>query len=568
MNAHAYRNKFNPTNQQTAFWNELRNGKSHILLEARAGTGKTTSIIEGHRKILDSLPENFNACFCAFSKAIQKELETKVPHGLTARTLHAILFQVLRENSPAVNWKRRNVVNSNKTYDWIDRVGELYGYKKRRDWKQGERSSIYSLVSKMKNQGVVVHDRKDIPWGKEKEIQSDKLPRDLVVELNELCSRFDISTSNWKEVYAIAIHVLCLSCDLIAWDVIDFDDMIYLPYVFGMKPPKNFDLLYVDEAQDLNEVQKAMTLRMGLRIVVVGDRFQSIYGFRGADCEAIPNLEKSLSSSKLGLTTLPLTVSFRCPRKGILLAKELVSDIEYAEDAEDGEVFITDQQSAHLEMSKGDMVMCRTNAPLIIQCYKLWKEGRKAYIQGRDFGSSLLRIIEKFEKKGASSIADLNYYLSEYHLEELQRLKVSKSSANQQQVLEDKIDCLQTLFDDAFSIEVLKEDIKNLFPSTSPENGAIRLTTIHRAKGLEADRCFLLSPDEIPHPMAKLDWEKDQEKNIAYVAVTRFKKQFYFIGSIPIYFKNSKYLIETFVHPSLLLNEDISDDYQSTRTDR
>jgi superfamily I DNA/RNA helicase len=47
------------------------------------------------------------------------------------------------------------------------------------------------------------------------------------------------------------------------------------------------------------------------------------------------------------------------------------------------------------------------------------------------------------------------------------------------------------------------------------------LSSVHRAKGLEAKRVFILRPDLMPHPKAKSAWEKGQEANLEYVAITR-----------------------------------------------
>ena len=45
--------------------------------------------------------------------------------------------------------------------------------------------------------------------------------------------------------------------------------------------------------------------------------------------------------------------------------------------------------------------------------------------------------------------------------------------------------------------------------------------TIHKAKGLEAKNIFILNPELLPHPMAKRDWQIEQEMNLKYVAITR-----------------------------------------------
>ncbi len=72
----------------------------------------------------------------------------------------------------------------------------------------------------------------------------------------------------------------------------------------------------------------------------------------------------------------------------------------------------------------------------------------------------------------------------------------------------------------------MKKLILSLFSDTK---AAIWLSTIHRAKGLEANRVFFLNPSQVPHPKAVMDWEKVQEMNCKYVALTRAKQTLFFV---------------------------------------
>ena len=57
------------------------------------------------------------------------------------------------------------------------------------------------------------------------------------------------------------------------------------------------------------------------------------------------------------------------------------------------------------------------------------------------------------------------------------------------------------------------------------------LSTIHKAKGLEWDRVFLWRWDLLPSPWARFEWQKEQERNAMYVAVTRARRELYFVES-------------------------------------
>ena len=65
---------------------------------------------------------------------------------------------------------------------------------------------------------------------------------------------------------------------------------------------------------------------------------------------------------------------------------------------------------------------------------------------------------------------------------------------------------------------------------SNPSEDAIKISTIHRAKGLENDRVFILEYDKLPPPR-DLEWENIQERNLHYVAVTRPKEELYLCAS-------------------------------------
>ncbi|GAG96270.1 unnamed protein product, partial [marine sediment metagenome] len=61
--------------------------------------------------------------------------------------------------------------------------------------------------------------------------------------------------------------------------------------------------------------------------------------------------------------------------------------------------------------------------------------------------------------------------------------------------------------------------------------GTTMLSTIHQIKGQEADVVFIYRTDLMPHPYAKSGWERNQEDNLQYVAITRSKRALYHVES-------------------------------------
>jgi DNA helicase-2/ATP-dependent DNA helicase PcrA len=259
-------------------------------------------------------------------------------------------------------------------------------------------------------------------------------------------------------------------------------------------------------------------LRSTGRVIAVGDPAQSIYQFRGADSEAIPNIIE-----KLGAKTLPLSVTYRCPRKIVKLAQEIVPDIEAADNAEEGEVENILTADLLKLVKPGDFILSRTNAPLIKHCMALLKAGVPANIQGRDVGANLIYFIKKSKAKTINKFIE---YVNEWREQEIKRLLFEKKDTI---VVEDKSECLLNLCEGALSIKDLKDTIESLFNDVD-DNKKVILSTTHKAKGLERDRVFMLVGTYRYGPGVV-----GEEANLYYVAVTRAKKSLYLVR------KESKY---------------------------
>ena len=299
----------------------------------------------------------------------------------------------------------------------------------------------------------------------------------------------------------------------------DFDDMIWLPIVHNLQLEK-FHYLFIDEGQDLNNCQTQYIMRSledKGRIIVVGDRKQSLYGFRGADTEAIPRLIEMLKAK-----VLPLSITYRCPTSHVSLAKRLVPQIESSQNAVEGTVAKISYDKFLLDIEVGDMVVCRTNAPLIKPAFTAIRRGKKAIIRGRDIGRSLIEFIDKFE---ASDLSQLDVLMGEYTAIEYQRL-IDRSKELQAEMVMDKYETIRTVAKECKNIPDLIVKLKMLFDDS---NQGIVFSSVHRAKGLEANRVFILRPDLMPHPKAKQLWETQQEDNCYYVALTRSKHDLFFV---------------------------------------
>ena len=79
------------TQEQKAIFDGIANTNHHIIVNAGAGTGKTTTIVESANMI-----GNEKAGFLAFNKPIATELAKRLPEGVEAKTFHALnIFEII-----------------------------------------------------------------------------------------------------------------------------------------------------------------------------------------------------------------------------------------------------------------------------------------------------------------------------------------------------------------------------------------------------------------------------------------------------------------------------------------
>lgn len=464
---------FTPSKYQQAIFDWVNGDGKSLVVEALAGSGKTTTGVQ----MLKFVPRSQDTVYVAFNKHIADELKNRVPSHVRVMTYHSLGFSAVRNAYGNVRLDEYKVDGLIDTF--LDRYAHRHLY-----------PAIKHLVSLVKA----------------------NLTGTTPEELDILADRYGIELNGDRELIFLTVASVIVKAAKTT-QVIDFDDMCWLP-VYHNLATRKYDFIFIDEAQDTNKNQIAlalMSVKKEGRIVAVGDRYQSIYGFRGADVDAIPNLIENL-----GADTLPLSITYRCPKSHVANINTLFPEIplECAETAIDGELGEFTLSDFMREVRQGDMVLCRCNAPLVSPAFELIRRGIKAIIRGRDIGVNLVTIIRKMKP---NDINDLNIKLREYCVKEVARLS-DREKNSQAQALQDKVDTIYALMDGTDTITALEEKIELIF---SDQNIGVVFSSVHKAKGLEADTVYILEPNLMPHPMAKRDWEKAQERNIKYVAYTR-----------------------------------------------
>lgn len=524
----------------------LKDTAPHLIIEARAGTGKTTTLIEGLKRMkgLDSrlVPSPQQAkvweamersgeaaktiCFVAFNKSIAEELKQRVPQGCEAMTMHGMGYKAVNRaftlSGPPNSYRVQDIISELLETD----IREIRKYK--------------PTVIKATEELVGLCKMNLVGFNGPTLASSGNNGYSWEEELSNLASYYDVDLNgSAEEVFRLVPRVL-ERCKNVAQDgCIDFNDMIWLPVVLGL-PLFQYDVLLVDEAQDLNRCQQALAKKAGRRLILCGDPKQAIYGFAGADSQSMSRMEAELEATQRGVEHLSLTVTRRCGMAIVAEAKKIVTDFDAFDSNPAGKIssapYPTDPTGSERPkphytdlVSDGDMVLCRVNAPLVSQCFRFLKAGRKATIQGRDVGQGLINTVKKL---GASGVEQLISKLDDW-LRAEQKKENAKRNPNENKLiaLQDRRDCILAFCEDQTTIDGVIQKIEHVFTDDKSSVG-IRLSSIHKAKGLEAKRVFLLKPKgaECPHPMAKTAWQKEQERHLLYVAITRAIEELVYVS--------------------------------------
>jgi len=311
-------------------------------------------------------------------------------------------------------------------------------------------------------------------------------------------------------------------------DIIDFDDMIWLPVVTGVRMFGN-DWVVGDEWQDANPARRALARKMlkpNGRAMFIGDRHQAIYGFTGADNDSIDQTIREFNCAQLSMT-----VTFRCPKAVVEKAREVVSHIEAHDSAPEGKVVRVDEKmfwDCTTEPTTlhpvNDAILCRNTKPLVSTAFQLIKRGIPCHVEGRDIGAGLIKLINKFQS--ARTLDTFRDRITAYKEQQMAKL-IAKGKETQAQSIEDKVDTVLVVADNCNTVKCLVDKIEDMFKdSEGDRRPTLTLSTVHKSKGREWQRVFLMGENLfMPSPYARQDWQLEQERNLQYVAYTRAQSE-------------------------------------------
>jgi len=448
-----------------------REARRNIVIHARAGAGKTTTI----KLVAEYLAQrHVSMCYLAYNASVVEEVKDKMPSTMKIKTAHALGKETLTRT-----WKKCKF-NKNKLWNL------------KNDLSLQHNESV-RLVRLMKDHAVGLVDTQLEDLIEHYGALDDVAPEYHAAVLEETLTLFKASNDE-KTSY-------------------DFSDMIYFPLAHGLVF-EQFDYVFVDEAQDTNPARMLLYRRL-LKpwgcIVAVGDEHQAIYGFSGADTEALERFRDNAL-----IATLP--VSYRCGVKIVERAQQYVEDILPRDGAHQGLVKTIEYRAWNLyTLKKDDVVLCRFNAPLVKLFFRLLMKGIPCHIEGKDFITGLAKVAQDIVD-GLPSNATKD--LAVAHIDQWQvvhEARCRKASSKARVV--DQAAVMLVVLEQCDTPAALPDVIRSLCPENTD---SLTLSTVHKAKGKEWNTVYLLGANKyMPSRYAKLEWELTQEQNLIYVAITR-----------------------------------------------
>lgn len=495
----APRRAFTPSANQRRIFEFLAHGKGHGLVVAVAGSGKSTTLLEAV-KVVQAKQPAARVVLLAFNRSIATELREKLREdglsGVETATLNGFGNRLLiahrgRENVKLIRNKERGMLN---------RAARELGV----PLSDADMKKAVNLYGKFQSYA--------------------HLGAHALADFETLATQYNVKDATHLQPVVARALELAVETYLSSGQY-TMDEQNYLPVKLGL-PITPYDFVFVDECQDLTQTQLSMVVRAAGdtgRLLFVGDPRQAIMGFRGADNRSVQNIQN------LGPTELPLTVSYRCPTSHVELAKKLMPRLEAAPGARKGEIMQVSWDEAFAHVREGDLLFARTQALVDWVVLELLARGLTLNYTAQarktedddDLGSTSARVTQVVKAlQGAAQTFQPSTAPA-------RRPAVSRYDKPIEKLLPwalGQIHRQAQAWDGAFTeyVDMLTRPDERL---------GVRVSSAHQAKGLEAERVFVMGETAFAVPRQDQQaWEYEQELNLKYVALTRAKETLHLVG--------------------------------------
>jgi F-box protein 18 (helicase) len=488
---------------------DIINSTGNIKINAVAGSGKTTTIIEYAK----ARPSSSKILYLAFNKSVKieavKKFTDKGLNNVKVETAHSLAHRHIVIHS---NYKVRG--QGYKTNE----IAELLNL-------QGNEEKHTEYV-------IANHINKFIAYfcNSDKQKVQDLNYLDTVTD-----SKAKIFVSNFYDYIVNQSRLLLSKMDI---GEIEITHDFYLKKFQLSNPKLPYDYILFDEGQDASPAMLDVFFKQKATKVIVGDTHQQIYGWRFA----VNSLEKA------DFKTYHLSTSFRFSQDIANLAMEVLKYKKHI--SEHQTIPITGKGNSKEIKTKA--VLARTNLGLLLKAIEYVTEKKKIkqiYFEGNINSYT-------YADEGASLYDVLNLYNKKTHLIKDKLIREMKDIVELEEYIA-KTEDVQL----AMMVEIVREygnkipDIIKAIKEKHVENddkekAEMIFSTVHRCKGMEYDAIQLVNDFISEEKLEKLKVDKkaeeinvtklNEEINLLYVAVTRAKSSIHIPDSLmPIDFPKS-----------------------------
>ena len=522
----------------------LTHPHDNILVNALAGCAKSSTIclLTEHTTTSD--------IYLAFNNSVAEEFRQKIKNPKTkVSTIHALAYGIMNANledkSSTGGFGKRSFradLDNLKIYKIVEDYFASYDFLEKVFLKENY-VSLYNLVR------LTMTDINN----------ADEIER--LIDCHSLFFDFEhnFKRPSKQEVASVIKYINQQDWELFdKFHSIDFTDMTYITYwkiknkEWKVPYYKRYTNIYLDEVQDNNRLQQAylpLIKRKGGRYVIVQDKNQAIYFFSGADANAC----KRYSTMFSPITEFELPICYRCPVSHLTkVNKEFGIPILPRENAPAGEIQRIEKDEISKYIKGGDLVISRLNKWLAPVILNLVSNGISVYISDKEFVENIKKVVTKKQKVCRDTFDLENRLKKEVTKYNEKVFKILKSN-----IYTDEAKTPLSLEEQAATVADSNSKIDNInfvlsvlnyynrtigvtslvkflnylttLLNIYPNNNCVRLNSVHKAKGLEADNVFVLNEGKICRDVRNSPEMQQQEKNLSYISLTRAKNKMYLV---------------------------------------
>ncbi len=485
------------TNEQIQI---LEAKEDSFVINAVAGSGKTTTLLE----YVKNHP-NKKILYLAYNKSLQVSLTQKLINynlnNLYVSTIHSLAYKKIGAHN-------YSLVNELKNYILEEELS-MFMLQKGKSYLPSDKyvTLVKDIINFYCNSSLIQIDNKLLTKYKNNS--------DINAKVIELINE------NSEDLLMHVKHILsCMKTGKIQ----AIHDFYLKMFQLNNKALNslNYDLILVDEAQDISDVMIAIVESQNCSKIYVGDSFQQIYSFRYASnaLKKVKYKNYSLSHSFRFCDSYASTIRVFL-NKFYLKHTDLNLKLNgLAQSTKIGKEFINKTEQF--------TIIARTTFGLIQELVNYIHKDYKFYFEGGynsySFMNSTVYSIyylkeKKHEKISIDEIKEFN------SIKELENYSVDVKN-------QDYLNIIKFVNEFGNNIFEINKKIKEKIV-TKKEDANIIFTTTHKSKGLEYNQVILaddfITQKDIDNP--KKNFTKDKivdELNILYVALTRVKKAIYY----------------------------------------